>query len=206
MAQVIVGDPRDPSQRSPRRASSSGWARLPYRCAVQRPRSRLGAGRAAGHGGTASKRRTLIVLDTNVLSALRQSQPDQRVVDWLDQQPAKSVSITAVNPFEIRYGLAQLPPEQRRTALEQAFSALPRDDLQGRVLPFDQSAADHAARLAGARPRAGRGICRLLSSPASAKPATHPWQPATRAISWIPARRSPIPGKEIPDLSLSLAR
>ena len=33
----------------------------------------------------------MIVLDTNVLSALMQQQPDARVVAWLDRQAAESV-------------------------------------------------------------------------------------------------------------------
>jgi hypothetical protein len=100
----------------------------------------------------------MIVLDTNVLSALMQSQPDANVVTWLDRQPSESVWITAINLFEIRYGLAQLTPGRRRKALEDAFSALLRDDLEERVLPFDASAADHAARLAGERRRKGRQV------------------------------------------------
>ena len=100
----------------------------------------------------------MIVLDTNVLSALMQTQPDAGVVSWLDRQPAESVWITAINLFEIRYGLAQLVLGQRRKQLEEAFSALLHDDLEERVLPFDASAAEHAARLAGERRRRGRPV------------------------------------------------
>ena len=38
----------------------------------------------------------MIVLDTNVLSALMRQVPDQEVVDWLDEQPRSSVWTTAV--------------------------------------------------------------------------------------------------------------
>jgi predicted nucleic acid-binding protein len=58
--------------------------------------------------------------------------------------------------FEIRYGTAQLTPGKRRKALEDAFSSLLRDDMEERVLSFDSSAADQAARLAGVRRRKGR--------------------------------------------------
>ena len=90
----------------------------------------------------------MIILDTNVLSALMQSQPDANIVAWLDRQPAESVWITAINLFEIRYGLAQLTAGKRRKVLEDAFAALLREDLEERVLAFDASAADYAARLA----------------------------------------------------------
>jgi predicted nucleic acid-binding protein len=100
----------------------------------------------------------MIVLDTNVLSALMQAEPDTQVVAWLDRQPSESIWITAINLFEIRYGLAQSSPGKRREALQEAFSALLFDDLKERVLPFDTSAAEHAARLAGERRRIGRSV------------------------------------------------
>lgn len=100
----------------------------------------------------------MIVLDTNVLSALMRAQPDANVVTWLDRQPSESVWITAINLFEIRYGLAQLTPGKRRKALEDAFTALLCEDLEERVLPFDTFAAEHAAHLAGERRRKGRPV------------------------------------------------
>ncbi len=45
----------------------------------------------------------MIIFDTNVLSALMQSQPDIRVVSWLDRQPSEAVWITTINLFEIRF-------------------------------------------------------------------------------------------------------
>jgi hypothetical protein len=56
----------------------------------------------------------MIILDTNVLSALMRTQPDENVVAWLDRQPAESIWMTAINVFEIRYGLNQLTPGKRR--------------------------------------------------------------------------------------------
>jgi hypothetical protein len=100
----------------------------------------------------------MIVLDTNVLAALMQSQPDVNVVAWLDRQPSESVWITAINLFEIRYSLAQLTPGKPQKALEDAFNALLREDLEERVLPCDAPAADKAARLAGERSRKGRPV------------------------------------------------
>ena len=59
----------------------------------------------------------MIVLDTNVLSALMRTRPETQVVEWLDRQPVESVWITAITLFETRYGLAQLPVGKRRRAL-----------------------------------------------------------------------------------------
>lgn len=46
----------------------------------------------------------MIVLDTNVLSALMRRDADETVVTWLDLQPSESVWTTAVTVFEIRFG------------------------------------------------------------------------------------------------------
>ena len=97
----------------------------------------------------------MIILDTNVLSALMRDVPDQRVVAWLDGQAATSTWITSVTVFAIRFGLALLPNGRRRRALEHAFEGLLSDDLGGRILSFDALAAAQAANLAASRQRAG---------------------------------------------------
>ena len=98
----------------------------------------------------------MIILDTNVLSALMRKLPDVPVVAWLDGQPAESIWITSITLFEARLGLALLPSGRRRQALEVAFSRLLNEDLENRVLDFDTAAATEAASLAAARRKKGR--------------------------------------------------
>jgi toxin FitB len=98
----------------------------------------------------------LIILDTNVLSALMQKVPEASVVEWLDKQPAESVWITSITLFEARLGLALLPSGRRRRLLETAFEQLLAEDLEGRVLDFDRPAAEAAAALAAERQLKGR--------------------------------------------------
>jgi hypothetical protein len=100
----------------------------------------------------------MIILDTNVLSALMRTSPHPPVVAWLDRQPAESVWITTITVFETRFGLALLPAGKRRRALESAFTRLLTDDLEERVLDFDVPAAAAAASLAGSRQKAGRPV------------------------------------------------
>lgn len=100
----------------------------------------------------------MIVIDTNVLSALMREVPERPVVDWLDRQAAESIWITSITLFEARLGLALLPKGRRRKALESAFDKLLVEDLEGRVLDFDQPAAEAAAQLAAGRQRAGHTI------------------------------------------------
>lgn len=100
----------------------------------------------------------MIVLDTNVLSALMQSRPEPAVITWLDSQPVESIWITSITLFEVRMGLALLPASRRRKALETAFEQLLAEDLEDRVLAFDPAAARRAAELAALRRRAGRPV------------------------------------------------
>lgn len=100
----------------------------------------------------------MIILDTNVLSALMRQAPEPAVVHWLDDQQADSVWITSVTLFEARFGLAVLPKGKRRQALEAAFARLLSEDLENRVLAFDTAAATEAASLAAERQKAGRPV------------------------------------------------
>jgi predicted nucleic acid-binding protein len=100
----------------------------------------------------------LILLDTNVVSALMRSDPDLAVVAWLDSQPAESVWTTSITVFEVRMGLELLASGRRRTRLQEAFAAVLEEDLHGRVHSFDRPAALAAGRLGAERQRAGRSV------------------------------------------------
>ncbi|HWE86596.1 MAG TPA: type II toxin-antitoxin system VapC family toxin [Terracidiphilus sp.] len=98
----------------------------------------------------------MILLDTNVLSALMLATPDPQVVEWLDRQPRTSIWTTSVNVFEIRLGLLIMPTGKRQTAISLLFERLLTDTIQSRVAVFDAAAAQHAASLAAALQKAGR--------------------------------------------------
>jgi predicted nucleic acid-binding protein len=100
----------------------------------------------------------VIVLDTNVLSALMRDAPDAAVVRWLDGVPAESIWTTAVTVFEIGYGLAILPDGARRRRLAAKFGWLLDEDLEGRILALDREGAAAAAAIAAAARAAGRPI------------------------------------------------
>ncbi len=100
----------------------------------------------------------MILLDTNVLSALMRREADPVVVAWLDQQPPESIWTTAITVFEIRFGLEILASGRRRRSLEDAFARALDQDFDGRVLPFDQTAAEAAAVIAAEQRRVGRPV------------------------------------------------
>jgi predicted nucleic acid-binding protein len=100
----------------------------------------------------------VIILDTNVLSALMRDEPDPAVVAWLDTQPPESIWTTAITVFEVRTGLDLLDVTRRRQRLEAAFERLLAEDLDGRVLAFDTPAAHAARTIVTQRQRAGRAV------------------------------------------------
>ena len=97
----------------------------------------------------------MIILDTNVLSDIMQTEPTPQVVEWLDSVPAESIWITSITLFEARFGLALLPEGKKRELLQALFEELLEKDLERRVLFFDTLAANHAAKLAAKRQNNG---------------------------------------------------
>lgn len=97
----------------------------------------------------------MILLDTNVLSALMRQAPDVEVIQWLDRQPRHSVWTTSITVFEIRFGLQVMATGKRRTSLMSAFEHVLDDLIQQRVAHFDSAAAQKAADLMAARQKQG---------------------------------------------------
>jgi predicted nucleic acid-binding protein len=97
----------------------------------------------------------MIILDTNVLSALMRQTPDPSAIAWLDQQPRLSIWTTSVTVLEIRFGLQIMASGKRRSAVIQAFESV-LDKIGQRVVPFDVAAAEQAGDLIASRQRQGR--------------------------------------------------
>ena len=97
----------------------------------------------------------MIILDTNVLSALMRPSHNRNVVVWLDGQSRPSVWTTAITVMEIQFGLASMAPGHERRQQSAEFERVVEDDLQQRVLPFDKEAAEQTGILMAARRRAG---------------------------------------------------
>jgi len=98
----------------------------------------------------------MIILDTNVISALMSIRPDDIVVRWMDKQPDSSIWTSSVTVFEIASGIELLPRGRKRDRLRSEFDRFIEEDIERRVLPFDELAAETAASLVGARRRGGR--------------------------------------------------
>jgi predicted nucleic acid-binding protein len=100
----------------------------------------------------------MIVLDTNVISALMRKEPEKPVVKWLDGQPAASVWITAITVMEIRFGLQTMTKGRRQDALIRSFELMLKSMIEGRIASFDAEAGIQAAELMAQRKRTGRPV------------------------------------------------
>lgn len=100
----------------------------------------------------------MIILDTNIISALMRHPADEAVIAWLDHQPRSSIWTTSITLLELYYGLQVMALGRKRTALMQRLEILLTEKLERRIASFDQSAAGHAADLMAARRKAGRPV------------------------------------------------
>ncbi len=98
----------------------------------------------------------MILLDTNVISALMRPEPETLVVKWLDRQPRASVWITSITVMEIRYGLQIMPKGRRRETMTQLLERMLAEKIEGRVAAFDTAAAEQTGDLMASRKAKGR--------------------------------------------------
>jgi len=97
----------------------------------------------------------MIVLDTNVVSALMNDPPDEQVVDWLNRQPESSIWVSSVTILEIEFGLQVMPAGKRRTGLAERFERV-LQEMDRRIAVFDDEAARATASLMASWQKKGR--------------------------------------------------
>ena len=98
----------------------------------------------------------MILLDTNVVSAVMASKPSLAVLAWLDAQDTDHLFLSTITIAEIGYGLRILPEGQRRKGLETGFRAFVARGFEHRTLSFDVAAAGHYAEIMALRRSIGR--------------------------------------------------
>lgn len=98
----------------------------------------------------------MIVIDTNVISAIMRDTPDPAVFTWLNAQPTASIWTTSISVLEICYGIDILPDGKRKRHLMEEFEQVLAQDLAGRVLDFDAAGAAEASRIGAAMRSKGR--------------------------------------------------
>ncbi|MFT3729511.1 MAG: PIN domain-containing protein [Terricaulis sp.] len=66
----------------------------------------------------------MIIFDTNVISEMMRASLDPRFNAWLQLRRGEAAATTAVNVYEIQFGLHRLPHGGRRADLEARFERL----------------------------------------------------------------------------------
>jgi predicted nucleic acid-binding protein len=84
----------------------------------------------------------VILVDTNVLSAVMRAANEPAVERWFDAQPPEVNLDDDYHNRRNSFGLALLAPRRRRDWLYTAFNSTIDDILGGRVLPFDRNAGN----------------------------------------------------------------
>jgi len=97
----------------------------------------------------------VIVLDTNVISEPLKSKPARKVMDWLDNQNAETLYISAISRAELRFGVLKLPDGKRKNALAAQIERV-LDLFKDRTLGFDADSADRLAEIAARCERIGK--------------------------------------------------
>lgn len=100
----------------------------------------------------------MIILDTKVVSEPLNPSPEPAVLAWLDRQAPETLYFTTVNLAELLAGIEALPQGRRRTELYRALTTQIMPLFKGRILAFDEKAAEAFALINAGAKAAGNPI------------------------------------------------
>ena len=100
----------------------------------------------------------MIVLDTNVVSEGLRVDGHAGVKDWLGQQSHETLFLAAPTLAELLFGIEVLPDGQRKSGIAERLRQFLHRRFDGRILGFDQRAAEVYAPMVGRARRAGSAI------------------------------------------------
>lgn len=103
----------------------------------------------------------MILLDTNVVSAVMAPSPPPSVVDWLNAQDSFTLHVSTITLAEIGFGLFVLPDGRRRRTLLDRFQKFISRGFEERILSFDPDAARVYPEVMGHRRSHGRPMSAL---------------------------------------------
>ena len=123
----------------------------------------------------------MTILDTNVISALMNDPPEERVVKWLDRQTRSSLWTTSITVMEIQAGLKAMPAGANQAKLSEIFDRV-LVMLDHRVAVFGETAARLSAELNASQRQRGR-IMELRDTMIAGLVIAHHARLATRDVS-----------------------
>ncbi len=78
------------------------------------------------------------LLDTNILSELRRTKPERKVLHFVAGQPLDLLFVSTVTLAEIRFGIEVISDAQRRRELNDWLTHKLRPMFEGRILPVSE--------------------------------------------------------------------
>ncbi|MGO9229380.1 MAG: type II toxin-antitoxin system VapC family toxin [Bryobacteraceae bacterium] len=89
------------------------------------------------------------LLDTNIISNVTKPTPSAALMEWMAGRADEDLFVASLTVAEIRRGILEKPAGKKRKELERWFSGPegPPALFAGRILPFDEKAAQVWARL-----------------------------------------------------------
>jgi predicted nucleic acid-binding protein len=133
----------------------------------------------------------VIILDTNVISEPMKPRGDPAVRNWLDEQVAETLYLTATSLSELLLGVEILPEGKRKDGLAAALSELIGELFGSRILPFDDKAAATYAPLVRRARGNGQPIS-VADGQVAAISALHGFPVATRDTARFVAAGVPV--------------
>jgi toxin FitB len=121
----------------------------------------------------------MILLDTNVVSEPMRQRPDRQVQDWLDDQAIETLYLSTISLAELLLGIESLPTGRRRRALAAALGEQIASLFEGRIIPFDVTAAEAYAKVVTHARRQGYEIS-VTDGQTAAVAASHNLKVASR--------------------------
>ena len=116
----------------------------------------------------------MIILDTNVITAIMNLDREPRVVTWLDTQKSGQLYLPTPVIYETCYGIGKLDAGAKRRELQKRYTDMVAAFFDNRILPFDGSAAEAAGEIYAMKAFRGRidrlvdiqiaGICKSLNA------------------------------------------
>ncbi len=100
----------------------------------------------------------MILLDSNVVSALMRLHLESAVADWIGTQTVEQMFIATPTIFEIRFGIEAKPHGRRRRALQAAYDDVVGAQFSERIIPFDRASAIAAGHARALQQKGGRTV------------------------------------------------
>ncbi|MBD2252784.1 type II toxin-antitoxin system VapC family toxin [Nostoc parmelioides] len=98
------------------------------------------------------------ILDTNIISELISTQPNQKVIEWLKGLDAKRTFLSVITIGEIRKGIEKLPESLRKKNIQDWFDNELLVQFERRILPLDLSVILLWGELVGELEKKGRKL------------------------------------------------